>query len=63
MRPRHLPVSADPGGAALRHFRITPNSGHFSVQVGCPKSAMSRHFCRGGGVVASPILLVCSTCP
>jgi len=33
MRPRHLPVRlADPGGAARRHFRFTPNSGHFSVQ-------------------------------
>ena len=26
-----------------RHVRFTPDSGHSSVQVGCPKSANSRH--------------------
>jgi hypothetical protein len=29
--------------ARSRHVRFTPDSGHSSVQVGCPKSAMSRH--------------------
>ena len=27
-----------------RHVCFTPNSGHSSVQVGCPKSATSGHF-------------------
>jgi hypothetical protein len=27
----------------LRHVRFTPNSGHSSVQVECPKSAISGH--------------------
>src|SRR6185436_4324108 len=26
-----------------RHSRFTPNSGHLSVQLECPKSARSRH--------------------
>jgi hypothetical protein len=26
-----------------RHVRFTPNSGHSSVQLECPKSAKSRH--------------------
>ena len=29
--------------ARSRHVRFTPNSGHSSVRVGCPKSAKSGH--------------------
>jgi len=29
--------------ARSRHVRFTPDSGHSSVQVGCPESAKSRH--------------------
>jgi len=29
--------------ARSRHVRFTPDSGHSSVQVGCPKSARSGH--------------------
>jgi hypothetical protein len=29
--------------ACSRHVRFTPDSGHSSVQVGCPLSANSRH--------------------
>src|SRR6476646_7844617 len=29
-----------------RYVRFSPDSGHSSVQVGCPKSAISRHSCR-----------------
>jgi hypothetical protein len=30
----------------LRHVRFTPESGHSSERVGCPKSAISGHFSR-----------------
>jgi hypothetical protein len=29
--------------ARSRHVRFAPSSGHSSVRVGCPKSAISRH--------------------
>ena len=32
--------------ARLRHVRFTPDSGHSSVPVGCPKSAKSGHVTR-----------------
>ena len=39
--------------ARSRHVRFTPDSGHSSVQVGCPKSARSGHRC--------PAVIPCSS--
>ena len=30
-----------------RHFRFTPNSGHSSVQLECPRTAKNRHGVHG----------------
>ena len=36
-----------------QHVRFTPDSGHSSVQVGCPKSAISGHLQKQGAGTSS----------